>query len=176
MSSEKFIWLDLEMTGLDPNNCHILQAAMVITTLDLNDIISKEIVMWQPEEILNKMSPTVQKMHTDNGLLNQVRASKTSVAEAQQQFMQIITKYVPYQKGLLAGNSVWCDRMFLKKYMPSIDSYLNYRIIDISSLKILCKNWGKKTFNKPKSQHTALEDIRASIQELKFYKEEIFRK
>jgi oligoribonuclease len=173
--SERWVWLDLEMTGLDENKCAILQAAMVITDSSLNEISATDVVIWQPESILLDMIPIVKDMHTKNGLLKKVRASTTSIAEAEAQLMTVLSQHVPYKKGILAGNSIYMDRKFLQRYMPSIESYVHYRQIDVSSVKILCFEWYKQKAPKKPSSHTALEDIRESIEELKFFRDHCFR-
>ncbi|MDA0713610.1 MAG: oligoribonuclease [bacterium] len=172
---ERWVWIDLEMTGLDENNCVILQAAMVITDGALNEIASTDIVIWQPEAALLDMVPIVKSMHTKNGLLRQVRASSTSLLEAENQLMSMLSEHVAFGKGILAGNSIYMDRRFLHKYMPGIDSYLNYRQIDVSSIKLVCFEWFKQKAPKKPSTHTALEDIRESIAELKYFKDNCFK-
>lgn len=174
---ERFVWIDLEMTGLNENSCSIIQAALIITDTELNTIASEDIVIWQPDSVLNKMSPFVRDMHTKNGLLERVKRSLVSIDEAEIKIMKTITNCVGYKKGILSGNSIYLDRAFLKKHMPSVESFLHYRQIDVSSLKILYQNWfGEQgiSFQK-KSSHTALEDILSSISELKFYKNLCFK-
>lgn len=172
---ERWVWLDLEMTGLDENKCVILQAAMVITDGSLNEIASTDIVVWQPESALQEMVPIVKDMHTKNGLLRRVRSSSISLMEAESQLMSMLSEHVAFSKGLLAGNSIHMDRRFLARYMPGIDTYLNYRQIDVSSIKVVCFEWLKQRAPKKPSTHDALEDIRESIRELKYFKENCFR-
>lgn len=175
IGNERWVWVDLEMTGLDDKTCCILQIATIITDERFNELASSDIVVWQPESHLETMSPFVRKMHTDNGLLDRVRASTTSKAEAEQQVMELLTTHVPYRKGILAGNSIWQDRRFLIRYMPLLEQFLHYRQIDVSTLKVLASAWyGSKGLPPTKaSSHTALEDIRASIEELKHYREHV---
>lgn len=172
---ERWVWIDLEMTGLDENTCVILQAAMIITDSNLNEIASIDATIWQPEAALLNMVPVVKDMHTKNGLLKKVRSSEMSLSEVEQQFMKILSEHVAYQKGYLAGNSIYMDRNFLRRYMPSIDGYLNYRQLDVSSVKILAQEWCKLKAPKKPSTHTALEDIKQSIEELKFFKTHCFQ-
>ena len=171
LGNERWVWADLEMTGLDDRTCCILQIAVIITDERFQELASTDIVVWQPESQLESMSPFVRKMHTDNGLLERVRASTTSNAEAEQKVLELLTAHVPYRKGILAGNSVWQDRRFLIRHMPLLEQYLHYRQIDVSTLKVLANAWyGTKGLPPAKaSTHTALEDIRASIEELKHY-------
>lgn len=169
----RWVWVDLEMTGLDPSTDVILQIATIITDDELNELEALDVVVWQPEEALARMGPFVRNMHTDNGLLDRVRQSDTSLADAERKTMDLICRHVPFKKGVLAGNTIWQDRRFLERYMPHIENYLHYRQIDVSSLKVVCQTWlGSKGMAPQKTAtHTALEDIRASIEELKFYKE-----
>lgn len=177
MSNDKWVWLDLEMTGLDENKCSIIQAAMIITDPQFNEIAVEEVTIWQPESVLAEMSPFVRDMHTKNGLLKKCRASQKSIEEAEAQLMSTLTQFVPYRRGVLVGNSIYMDRRFLSRYMPSFESYLYYRQIDVSSIKIACGEWfpNEPKHQKPPSAHTALEDIRESIAELKHYKARFFR-
>lgn len=172
VNDDRWIWMDLEMTGLDDKTCCILQIATILTDSQLNELATLDVVVWQPESALETMSPFVRKMHTDNGLLDRVRASTTSGAEAEQKTLEMITAHVPYRKGILAGNSIWQDRRFLLRHMPNLESYLHYRQIDVSTLKVICGSWwGNKGLPPQKvSSHTALEDIRASIEELRYYR------
>lgn len=171
-SDDRWVWMDLEMTGLDDKTCTIIQIATIVTDGELNELASNDIVVWQPESALETMGPFVRKMHTDNGLLKRIRASETTLDEAEQQTVALLAEHVPYKRGILAGNSIWQDRRFLLRYMPLLESYLHYRQIDVSTLKVLCGAWfGSKGLPPPKvSAHTALEDIRASIEELKHYR------
>ncbi len=172
----RFVWIDLEMTGLDDKTCHIIEMAIIITDGDLNELARYEQCIWQPEAALATMSPFVRKMHTDNGLLDKVRASTTSLAEAEQKAMELLLAHVPFRKGVLAGNSVWQDRRFLLRHMPLLESALHYRQIDVSTIKVLAKQWygGKGEPPAKASKHTALDDIRASIEELRWYREHVF--
>lgn len=171
---ERWVWLDMEMTGLDENHCAIIQAAMVITDPGLNEIASTDIAIWQPESVLSNMVPVVRDMHTKNGLLRRVRASSTSLGEASDQLMSILSEHVAYKRGFLAGNSIYMDRKFLQRYMPAVENYVHYRQIDVSSIKIVCMEWYKQRAPKKPSTHTALEDIRQSIEELKYFKDNCF--
>jgi oligoribonuclease len=172
----RFVWLDLEMTGLDDKTCHIIEMAMIVTDGDLNELAQLEQCIWQPEAALASMSPFVKKMHTDNGLLERVRASTTSLAEAEQKMTEVLLAHVPYKKGILAGNSIWQDRRFLLRHMPTFEALLHYRQIDVSTIKVLSKQWyggAGEAPGKP-SAHTALDDIRASLAELRWYRQNIF--
>lgn len=172
----RFVWLDLEMTGLDDKTCHIIEMAMIVTDGELNELAQLEQCIWQPEAALASMSPFVKKMHTDNGLLDKVRASTTSQAEAEQKMIEVLLAHVPYKKGILAGNSIWQDRRFLLRHMPTFEALLHYRQIDVSTIKVLSKQWYGSAGEAPgkPSAHTALDDIRASLAELRWYRQNIF--
>lgn len=174
---DRFVWLDLEMTGLDESSCVILQVAMVITDPHFRILAEIDLPIWQPESALSSMIPIVRSMHTKNNLLDRVRTSEYSLAQAEVELLQILTQHVPYKKGVLAGNSIYVDRRFLQRYMPVFEGCLHYRQIDVSSIKILAQAWYTSKANAPKrpSAHTALEDIKESIEELSFYKQNIFR-
>jgi oligoribonuclease len=172
----RFVWLDLEMTGLDDRNCVILQMAMVITDGSLHELACLEQTIWQPEQHLATMSPFVRQMHTDNGLLQQVRDSKIGLADAENKALEVLHAHVPFKRGVLAGNSIWQDRRFLLRHMTHFENALHYRQIDVSTIKVLTKEWYGSAGEAPKkpSNHTALDDIRASIAELSWYKAHCF--
>jgi len=177
MSDElKLVWVDLEMTGLDPAVDVILEIAVIITGPDLAPIDQYEAVIHQPDSTLLTMSAFVRDMHTKNGLLERVRASKTSLDEATEGALALIKKHCAQGEGTLAGNSIHQDRRFLRKYMPEIEAWLHYRQVDVSSLKILTKAWypDLEKFGKAEKDHTALADIKQSIAELKYYRENVF--
>ncbi|MBI5509473.1 MAG: oligoribonuclease [Deltaproteobacteria bacterium] len=169
--------MDLEMTGLNPDDCGIVQLAMIITDTDLNEVAPPvELTVWQPESVLERMSPFVRAMHEKSGLLPKIRVSQIAVDDAERKALELLNKHVAYRAGRLCGNSVWQDRRFLMRYMPTFESYLHYRQIDVSTLKELSKNWYSKSFPKPESgEHTALFDIQQSIAELKWLRKEVMR-
>ena len=175
-SDARFVWMDLEMTGLDDKTCASIQMATIAADASLNELATLDIDIWQPESVLETMSPFVRRMHTDNGVLERVRKSETSLAEAEQRTLEMLTGIVPYRKGVLAGNSIWQDRRFLLRYMPNLEAYLHYRQVDVTTIKILSKQWYGPKGEPPSkpSAHTALEDIRASIAELKWYRDHCF--
>lgn len=174
---DRWVWLDLEMTGLDETSCVILQVAMVITDPHLRILAEIDLPVWQPEATLSSMIPIVRSMHTKNNLLDRVRTSEHSLEQAQQELMAILTQHVAYKRGVLAGNSIYVDRRFLQRYMPVFEGYLHYRQIDVSSIKLLSHAWFGSRGKPPKkpSSHTALLDIKESIEELNFYRQNIFR-
>ena len=172
------VWVDLEMTGLDVDRCAIIEIAVVLTGEDLVPIAELERVIWQPEEVLLRMEPHVRAMHTKNGLLDRVRGSSTSLADAESDAVALVAKHCAFREPILAGNSVHTDRRFLARYMPTFERFLHYRQVDVSTLKVLTRAWypGAAIFDKEGNQHTALADIRESLAELRHYREHFFRK
>ncbi|APC90774.1 MULTISPECIES: oligoribonuclease [Francisella] len=176
-SADNLIWIDLEMTGLDVDNCRIIEIAAIITDKDLNIIAEAEpIAIYQPDEVLAAMNEWCIKTHGETGLTQRVKDSKISIEAAEQQVLEFIKKYVPYQSSPLCGNSIWQDRRFLAKYMPKIDQYCHYRMLDVTSLKLLNQYWGDGEAFEKKNTHKALDDIRESIAELKFYRQKLLSK
>lgn len=174
-SSDNLVWVDLEMTGLDVEECHIIEIAAIITDKNLNIIAEAEpIAIYQDNEIMANMNEWCIKTHAETGLTKRVKESKISLEQAEQMIVDFIAQYVPYQNSPLCGNSIWQDRRFLGKYMPKIDDYCHYRVLDVTSIKLLNDYWGGKESYHKQNTHKALDDIRESIAELKFYKEKIF--
>lgn len=178
MSEHNLLWFDMEMTGLDPMHDHILQIAAIVTDQHLEfKAEGPEIVIHQPTEHLVDMHPEVRTMHTDSGLLNKVFASKTSIEFAEQEMIVFAKKYCIPDTTILCGNSIWVDRTFIKWYMPQFDKLLYYRMIDVSTIKELVARWYPQDEKfKKKKQHTALADIRESIDELRYYRKHYFAK
>ena len=174
-SKDNLVWLDLEMTGLEVDECEIIEIAVIITNKNLDLIAESDpIAIYQTDETLAKMDEWCTNTHASTGLTQRVKDSKIDVAEAEQMMLDFIKTYVPNQSSPLCGNSIWQDRRFLSKYMKSLDDYCHYRVIDVTSVKLLNDYWGDaKNFHK-KNTHKALDDIRESIAELKFYKETLF--
>ncbi|HEY3357985.1 MAG TPA: oligoribonuclease [Polyangia bacterium] len=170
-------WIDLEMTGLDPESCAIVQLAMILTDPELNELAPPlDLTIWQPESVLERMTPTVRTMHERSGLLAGIRASTVSVAEAERRALELLAAQAPYGTARLCGNSVSHDRRFLGRYMPVLEGYLHYRIVDVSTLKELARWWAGLEYAKPEdAKHTALFDIRESINELRFYRAKLMR-
>ena len=174
---EHLVWLDMEMTGLDPERCVPLEVAMVITNAELQELDSMEAAIWQPPSALDPMEPFVRRMHTANGLLVKVEKSEQSLAMVQRTMLQLLSRWCKPGEGVLAGNSIHQDRRFLRRYFPAVDGYLHYRMVDVSTLKELARRWygSDALFNKAPSDHTALADARASIQELAHYRKAILK-
>ena len=166
----------MEMTGLDPETCAVIEIAAIITGDDLVPIAEIERQIWQPDEIIARTGPFVRDMHEKNGLWQKVRASKTGLADAERDVLELVTKHVGFRKGHLAGNSIYQDRRFLARHMPQLEGYLHYRQVDVSSVKVLAQAWyGKDAeYVKTKKSHTALDDIRESLAELSHYRAHLF--
>jgi oligoribonuclease len=171
-SPHNLVWIDLEMTGLDPLNDVILQAAVVITDPHLTVIDEYCCDVWQPAAELEKMTPFVRDMHTKSGLLERVGKSRVDAHAAERHLMERIAGWCSYP-ATLCGNSVGQDKRFLETYMPGVARYLHYRIVDVSSLKVLLRLWygDEAEYKKPDDQkHDALFDVHQSIAELAFYR------
>ena len=176
-SAQNLVWIDLEMTGLDPRLDVILQAALIITNADLVQLEELMLDIWQPEPVLTRMTPYVRDMHTKTGLIERVRASKIDLGMAERELMERVTGWCPYG-AVLCGNSVGNDQAFIERWMPALAGYLSYRIIDVSSIKLLAKLWYGEAgvFSKPKDgEHDALFDIRQSVAELLHYRQKLFK-
>jgi oligoribonuclease len=174
---DNLVWIDLEMTGLDPAVDVILQAALVITTADLGPLAQLAVDVGQPEEALARMSPFVRDMHARTGLTERVRRSTVDVVEAERRLLDCIAAWCP-APATLCGNSIWNDRRFIARHMPALDRYLHYRVVDVSSLKVLAARWygDAAVFTKPTDgAHDAAVDIHNSIAELRHYRETLFR-
>ena len=171
------VWVDLEMSGLDPETCRILEAAVVITDADLNELGEPlDLVIHQPEPVLAAMDEWNTNQHGRSGLADAVRASSLGEEEAAERIRSYILAHCEPGKSPLSGNTVGHDKRFLIKYMPSVADVLHYRIIDVSSIKELTDRWYPDVPKPPKGEaHRALDDIRESIAELRFYREHVFR-
>jgi oligoribonuclease len=176
-SEPRFVWLDLEMTGLDPDTCAIIEIGVIITGPDLKPLVEFERIIWQPEEVLARMEPVVKEMHTRNGLLGRVRASPISLRIAERDVTALVAEHCAMGEGILCGNSIHTDRRFLIKYMPMLERFLHYRMVDVTSLKVLSRAWFPDVAEPRKnaSGHTALADLRASLAELAYYRSTFFR-
>jgi oligoribonuclease len=172
----KLIWLDLEMTGLDPNKDKIVEIATIITDADLNVLAEgPDLVINQPSSVTNSMNDWCQEHFAASGLLNAVHDSKITLAEAEEQTLNFLKKYSPPKTALLVGNSIHIDREFLGVHMPKLSEFVHYRIIDVSTIKELALRWYPQTPPFIKTEpHRAHDDILESIDELKYYKARIF--
>jgi oligoribonuclease len=176
---EELVWIDCEMTGLDLEADLLIEIAVLVTDADLN-ILGEglDVVIKAPDEALDNMIPVVTDMHTRSGLINEVRASTVDLATAEGMVLDYIRGHVKAAKTApLAGNSIATDRGFIARDMRKLDEYLHYRMIDVSSIKELCRRWYPRIyFGQPEKglAHRALADIHESIQELKYYRRTAF--
>ena len=172
------IWIDLEMSGLNPDVNHILEIATIITDKNLNVLAEgPSLVIHQPDDVLAAMDEWCTTHHGASGLTEKVRSSKVSLALAEQQTLDFVQQWVEPGVSPLCGNSIWQDRRFLIKYMPDLDGFCHYRNIDVSTLKELAARWSPeilKGINK-KGSHRALDDIIESIDELAYYRRSFIR-
>ncbi len=172
--------MDLEMTGLDPATCVVVEVATLVTEDDLTVVAEgPDVVVGAPPENLDAMEDVVRKMHEKSGLLNAIRSSTLTLADAERQTLDFIKHHVPEPRSVpLCGNSIGTDRRFLATQLPRIEEWLHYRSIDVSTLKELCRRWYPDAFQKaPKKDgsHRALDDIRESLEELRYYRSTVFR-
>ena len=172
------VWMDLEMTGLNPDSDDIIEIASIVTDADLNIIAEgPELVVHLPETRFAQMDSWNQEHHSASGLWGKVLASEMTLSEAETLTLDFLKKHVGANASPLAGSSIWQDRRFITKYMKRIDEYLHYRLVDVSSFKEMIKRWYPSYPVKleKKNSHRALDDIRESIEELKFYREHFFK-
>lgn len=175
---QNLIWIDLEMTGLEPEKDVIIEMATIVTDSDLNILAEGPVIaVHQSDELLAGMDEWNTRTHGESGLTQRVRESKVSQAEAEAQTIAFLEQWVPKGKSPICGNSIGQDRRFLYRYMPELEAYFHYRYLDVSTLKILADRWApqiKAGFQK-KGTHQALDDIRESIAELKYYREHFLK-
>jgi oligoribonuclease len=173
------VWMDLEMTGLEPETDVIVEIATLITDDDLNIIAEgPDLVIHQSDEVLARMNQIVVDMHTKSGLLEAIKSSTITLEEAGAATLEFIRQHIPEARTIpLCGNSIGTDRRFLAKYLPEIENYLHYRSVDVSTIKELARRWYPKLGSDRPNKggtHRALDDIRASVNELAFYREHVF--
>jgi oligoribonuclease len=177
-SDQNLVWLDCEMSGLDPEKERLLEIAVVVTGPDLTPRIDGPVlVIHQSDEVLDGMDSWNKGTHGRSGLIDKVKASSLDEAAAEQQLIQFISRYIPKRGSPMCGNTIGQDRRFLVKYMPKLEAYFHYRNLDVSTLKELAKRWKPAAYNAFKKQqaHTALADVHESIEELAHYRETFLR-
>ncbi len=175
--ADRLVWMDLEMTGLDAETCAIVEVATIVTDGDLTMVAEgPNLVVHQPEEVLARMAPVVVEMHTKSGLIERIRASQVSLAQAEAETLAFVKQHCAPRSSPLCGNSIYKDRQFIERYMKELDGYLHYRNVDVSTVKELVRRWYEGRVPPfPKAEaHRALDDIRESIGELKHYRERVF--
>jgi oligoribonuclease len=175
-NDDRLVWVDLEMTGLDPSTCVIVEIATLVTDGQLHVVAEgPNLVIHQPESVLAGMAPEVQAMHAKSGLTDRIRASTTTREEAARATLEFLQAHVTSKSAPLCGNSVWKDKQFLEREMPEIVAHLHYRLVDVSTVKELARRWyGGVALPKKQERHRALDDIRESIAELALYRERLF--
>ena len=168
------IWVDMEMTGLDPDTDRIIEVAVVVTDPELNIIAEGPVfAIHQSDETLDRMDNWNKGTHGKSGLIDRVRASNVSEAQAEQELIAFLKQYVPANKSPMCGNSICQDRRFMARGMPKLEAFFHYRNLDVSTLKELCRRWKPELAGgfKKHQKHTALADIVESIEELRYYRE-----
>ena len=172
------VWLDMEMTGLDPDKDRIIEIAVVVTDSQLNALSEAPVlVVRQPDAVLEAMDDWNKSTHARSGLIDKVKASTLSETQAEEQLLAFLAQHVPGKTSPMCGNSICQDRRFLARYMPRLEAYFHYRNLDVSTLKELARRWKPDVAKGPVKQgkHEALADIHESIEELKYYRENFLK-
>jgi oligoribonuclease len=176
--NDNLIWIDLEMSGLQPDSDRILELAAVVTDANLNVLAQSPVfVIHQSDAVLDGMDAWNKGTHGKSGLIDKVRASTLDEAAAEAQMIEFLQQYVPSGKSPMCGNSICQDRRFLARYMPKLEAFFHYRNLDVSVFKELARRWKPKVYDgfKKESSHTALADILESIEELRYYRDHFIK-
>ena len=177
--SDRMVWIDLEMSGLDVEHCRILEIAALVTDSALAVVAEgPDLVLHQNESVLAAMDAWNTEHHGASGLTAAVRESTLEVQDAETRVLEFVARHCKPNSAPLAGNSIWMDRLFLRRYMPRLEAYLHYRIVDVSTIKELVRRWSPAVAARAPAKaerHRALDDIRESVAELAFYRREAFR-
>ncbi|NNM83434.1 MAG: oligoribonuclease [Burkholderiales bacterium] len=176
--SNRLIWIDMEMSGLNPDSDRILEVALVVTDQELNVVAEAPVlVVHQEAAVLDAMDNWNKSTHAKSGLIDRIKASTLSEAEVEAQMISFLGEHVPKSASPMCGNSICQDRRFLARYMPQLEAYFHYRNLDVSTLKELAKRWkpGLAEAFKKHNKHEALADIHESIMELRYYRENFIR-
>lgn len=178
VNDQRLVWLDMEMTGLDPEKERIIEVAVVVTEADLTLVAQGPVlVIHQDDALLEAMDKWNKSTHGKSGLIDKVKASTLTEAQAEEQLLEFLARYVPAGKSPLCGNTISQDRRFMFKYMPRLEAFFHYRNLDVSTLKELSLRWKPEVYRSftKKSRHEALADIYESIDELKHYREHFIK-
>jgi oligoribonuclease len=178
LNENHLVWLDMEMTGLDPAKERIIEVAVVVTDAQLEVIAEGPVLaIHQSNELLDGMDSWNKGTHGRSGLIERVKASTVTEADAETQLLDFLSQYVPPGKSPLCGNTISQDRRFMFNYMPRFETFFHYRNLDVSTLKELCRRWKPEIYKgfQKKSKHEALADIYESIDELKYYREHFLK-
>jgi oligoribonuclease len=176
--SNNLIWIDLEMTGLDTQNDVIIEIATIVTDVQLNTLAEGPVLaIHQPDEVLAAMDEWNQRTHGNSGLIERVKQSTITERMAEEQTIAFLREYVPAKASPMCGNSICQDRRFLARCMPELEAFFHYRNLDVSTLKELAKRWNPDIIKglQKKGAHLALDDIRESIEELQYYRQQLFK-
>ena len=175
-NENNLVWIDLEMTGLNPEQDVIIEIATIVTDQNLNILAQGPVIaVHQTDDVLNAMDEWCTTTHTNSGLVARVKESKYTVAQAEIETLEFLQNYVPAGASPICGNSIGQDRRFLVKYMPKLEQFFHYRNLDVSTLKELAKRWQPDLRYEKKGTHLALDDIKESIAELDFYRSHFLR-
>ena len=172
------VWVDMEMTGLDPDTDRIIEIAVIVTDAQLNVVAEGPVfAIHQSDETLDKMDAWNKGTHGKSGLIDRVKASIVDEAQAEEQLIAFLKQYVPANKSPMCGNSICQDRRFMARGMPKLEAFFHYRNLDVSTLKELCRRWKPELASgfKKHQKHTALADIHESIEELRYYREHFIK-
>jgi len=178
IDNRRLIWIDLEMTGLDTMNDHIIEIATVVTDKDLNVLAEGPVMaIHQTESVLNAMDDWNQRQHGGSGLIQRIRDSNITLAEAEQRTIAFLSEWIDKGQSPICGNSICQDRRFLAREMPTLERFFHYRNLDVSTIKELARRWSPKVLDglQKESTHLALDDIYDSINELKYYRQHFIR-
>ena len=172
------VWIDMEMTGLDPDNDRVIEIAAIVTDAELNILAEGPVfAIHQADEVLDKMDAWNKGTHGRSGLIDKVKASTVTEDEATAQMISFLRQYVPAGKSPMCGNSICQDRRFMARHMPQLEQFFHYRNVDVSTIKELCRRWKPELISgfKKHQMHTALADIRESVEELRYYREHFIK-